>query len=108
MPAQHVRLALPERSCKALYQEKREEVDHSVIGVWLVVGIRTIGCTPGRTITNDWRRLMARSTIGNHVTNGSVSPTMATNHTNASSFSTTQVHSGCPCVAEQLVAGKCR
>lgn len=36
----------------------------------LVVGHRTIGGTRGRAITNDWRRSIARSIVGNRATSG--------------------------------------
>ena len=39
----------------------------------LVVGHRTIGGTLGRAITNDWRRLIARSVVGNRETSRMIS-----------------------------------
>ena len=44
---------------------------YTEIGLWMVVGHRTIGRSHGRANTNDWRRSMARSIVGNRATCGS-------------------------------------
>ena len=49
-----------------------QERSHTAIGLWLIVGHRTIGLTRGRAITNDRKRWVSRSIVGNRATSGSL------------------------------------